>query len=164
LAGKAIRCRRGIFQGKAARATQEMGETVTRDEIVRRALWISVAYNGSGALLFAFPSTVFGQLAGLPPDVPALYRALMAWFVVLFGGTYAWLARRPVIDRPLLGFAAIGKAGAFAVSLAAWMSGVLPLRGVLAVAGDLALAGVFAWWLLTSPASLATGSGEDRGR
>ncbi|MBI1815955.1 MAG: hypothetical protein HYR72_13330 [Deltaproteobacteria bacterium] len=114
---------------------------------MRRALWLSVAYNFGGALLFAFPSSVLGQLAGLPTSVPPLYCALMAFFVVLFGGTYAWLARQPTFNRPLVAFAAIGKAGAFGIILACWLVGEASGRGVLAASGDLVLAGIFVRWL-----------------
>jgi hypothetical protein len=118
-----------------------------RDGLMRRALKISVIYNFAAALLFAFPSSSLGRLAGLPPGVPALYRMLLGFFVVLFGGAYAWLARQPDIDRPLVGFAAIGKAGAFGIILTLWLAGRSPARGVLAASGDLVLAGIFAWWL-----------------
>jgi hypothetical protein len=121
-----------------------------RDEFMRRALWLSVAYNFGGALLFAFPSSPLGQLAGLPMSVPPIYCALLAFFVVLFGGTYAWLARQPNIDRPLVAFAAVGKAGAFGVILAFWLLGEAPGRGVLAATGDLVLAGIFVRWLRAS--------------
>ncbi len=94
-----------------------------RDRLMRRALRISVIYNFAAALLFAFPSSSLGRLAGLPPGVPALYRMLLGFFVVLFGGAYAWLARQPELDRPLVGFAAIGKAGAFAIIMALWVVG-----------------------------------------
>jgi len=49
------------------------------------------------------------------PTAPPIYCALLALFVVLFAGAYAWLALQPNINRPLVAFAAIGKAGAFAV-------------------------------------------------
>ena len=118
-----------------------------RDRLMRRALGISVIYNFGAAVLFAFPSSWAGRCAGLPAVVPALYRVLLAFFVVLFGGAYAWLARQPKIDRPLVGFAAIGKAGAFGIILALWLVGTSPGRGVLTASGDLVLAAIFAWWL-----------------
>lgn len=118
-----------------------------RDGFMRRALGISVIYNFAAAFLFAFPSSSPGHFAGLPPVVPDLYRMLLGFFVVLFGGAYAWLARQPNIDRPLVAFATIGKAGAFGIILALWLVGRSPGRGVLAAIGDLVLAGIFAWWL-----------------
>ena len=126
-----------------------------RDHVMRRALWASVVYNLGGTLLFAFPSSL-GGLAGLPMPVPRVYTALLAVFVALFGGAYAWLARQARIDRPLVAMAALGKAGVFAVILSCWLLGEVPGRGVLAVSGDLAFAVVFAWWLLADPAADAS--------
>jgi hypothetical protein len=121
-----------------------------RDRFMRRALWLSVPYNLGGALAFAFPESL-GRLAGLPAPVPYLYAASLAFLVTLFAGTYAWLARQPRMDRPLVTVLAIGKAGFFAVVLAGWLLGEAPGIGVAAASGDLVLAGIFAWWLLGAP-------------
>jgi hypothetical protein len=119
-----------------------------RDTFMRRALAISVVYNLGGALLFAFPSSLVGRLAGFPILVAPIYSTLLAFFVTLFAGAYAWLARQPYIDRPLVAFSAIGKAGAFSVILVFWLFGQGSGRGVVAAVGDLVLAGIFVWWLL----------------
>jgi hypothetical protein len=120
---------------------------VDHDRLMRRALWTSVPYNLGGALVFAFPESL-GRLAGLPGPVPLVYAATLAFLVALFAGAYAWLARQPVIDRPLVAVLAIGKAGFFAVVLVCWLLGEAPAAGVAAATGDLVFAGVFAWWLL----------------
>jgi hypothetical protein len=78
---------------------------------------------------------------------------MVAWFVLLFAGAYAWLARQPEIDRPLVGFAAIGKAGAFSIFAACWILGQLSGRATLAGTGDLIFAAIFAWWLIGSGTS-----------
>lgn len=129
-----------------------------RDGLMRRALGISVIYNFAGGCLFTFPSSSLGHLAGLPAAVPAPYRILLGFFVVLFGGAYAWLAFQPDIDRPLVAFATIGKAGAFGIILALWLTGRSPGRAVLAATGDLVLAGIFAWWLFSDKRGAAAGS------
>ena len=116
---------------------------------MRRALWASVCFNLGGALLFFFPASL-GRLAGLPVPVPAAYAALLALFIVLFGGAYAWLALQPHFDRPLVAFSAIGEAGAFAVVVACWVAGAVEGRAVLAITGDLVFAAIFAWWLVGS--------------
>lgn len=121
---------------------------MNKDKIVRSALGASAIYNLSGALLFAFPSSAFGQFAGLPPTVPAAYRALCALFVLLFGGAYAWLALARVIDRPMVAFSAVGKAAAFGTILALAVMGKSPMRSVPPVSGDLIFACIFAWWLV----------------
>jgi hypothetical protein len=114
---------------------------------MRRVLWASVAFNAVGALLFAFPGSI-GRLAGLPTPVPVVYSAIVVWFVLLFGGSYAWLASQPVIHRPMVALAAIGKAGAFGVVLLCWLAGAAPGVAVVAIAGDLLLALVFGRWLV----------------
>jgi len=121
---------------------------MNKDKIIRYALWISVAFNLFGALLFAFPASPLGQFAGLPIPVPAIYSTLLAFFVVLFAGAYFWLARQPIIDRPLVAFSAIGKAGSFVVMIILWLLGEIPGRSVLFASGDLIFACIFAWWLL----------------
>jgi hypothetical protein len=112
----------------------------------RRVLWASAVFNLGGALAFGFPATV-GQLMGLPAEVSTLYRALMALFVLLFGGSYAWLALQAQIVRPMVAFAAIGKASVFVLITLFWLCGEMPLRGVLAASGDLAFAALFFHWL-----------------
>jgi hypothetical protein len=122
---------------------------VNRDEIMRRALRITTYFNVAGASLFAFPDSV-GRLAGLPGPVPHLYSWFIAFLVLLFAATYAWLARQPVIDRALVLFSAVGKSGFFVVVSLCWWLGELPLLTVFGAAGDLAFAAVFFWWLLAS--------------
>jgi hypothetical protein len=80
---------------------------------------------------------------------------LLAVFVSVFGGAYAWLARRPVIDRPLVLVAALCKAGVFAVVFACWLAGELNVRGALVAGVDLAFAAIFGWWLMESSAPQA---------
>ena len=53
--------------------------------------------------------------------MPRVYTAFIAVMVTLFAGTYAWLARRPEIDRPLVAFSALGKTGFFAVIFGCWL-------------------------------------------
>jgi hypothetical protein len=49
---------------------------VDKDTFLRGSLWVSVVYNFGGALLFAFPSSSLGQLAGLPaPYRPSTARS-----------------------------------------------------------------------------------------
>lgn len=123
------------------------------DEPMRAVLWVSAAYNAGGASVFAFPET-FATVSGFPADVHPMHRGLLALFVLLFGGAYAWLARQTEIDRPLVAFSAVGKAGAFAVVLRVWIAGGVPARSVALITGDLVLAVIFALWLV--------GSGRDR--
>jgi hypothetical protein len=121
---------------------------MSSDRGIRRALWASAVFNMGGALGFAFPDTI-GRLAGFPPGpVPVLYSATLAMLVALLGGTYAWLASQPIIDRPLVGFAAIGKAAFFVVVLGCWLAGEVSALGVFSAGGDLVFAAIFARWLM----------------
>jgi len=119
-----------------------------RDNFLRRALWASVPFNIGGGLAIAFPSSAVGRLAGLPPDVPAVYRFALALFVFLFGGVYAWLAMQPRFDRPMVALAALGKGGFFALMLVLWFAGDASGPATLTAAGDLGFAAIFTWWLL----------------
>lgn len=118
---------------------------MSREDVLRRALWASVPFNLGGALFFLFPASFAGQLMGLPETAPLLYRTAVALFVVLYAGTYAWNAMRPVIDRPLVWFAVIGKSSFFLLVTLLWLVGEVPFRTVFATSGDLALAAIF-WW------------------
>lgn len=114
---------------------------------MRRILWLAAFANTSGGLLFAFPASAPGQLAGLPAHVPATYRALAAVLVWLLGGTYAWLAVQPVIVRPMVAFGAIGKALAFFTFVALWLGSAATFRSVALMSADLAFAAAFFAWL-----------------
>ncbi|MGH8596372.1 MAG: hypothetical protein ACREXT_06920 [Gammaproteobacteria bacterium] len=126
---------------------------MNRTQAFRRILWAAVAFNLFGAYLFAYPASTAGQLLGLPPDVPLVYRAIVAVFVLLFGGAYAWLALQPEPNRPLVAFSAIGKTSVFVMIAILWLANESSLRGVLAALGDLFFAAAFAWWLLDQKAT-----------
>lgn len=113
----------------------------------RRILWLSALTNVGGALLFALPASPLGQLAGLPADVPLLYRAFVTLFVLIYGGMYAWLAVQPVIHRPMVALAAIGKSSAFALVLLLWLVGEASAKSLALLAADLALAALYCLWL-----------------
>ena len=120
---------------------------------IRPMLALAAVFNLAGACLFAWPDSWAGQLAGLPAEVPLIYRVLVALFVLLFGASYAWLAMQPQPHRPLLAFGALGKTLAFCAVLALWWQSELPAISVAVTSGDLALAGLFALWLLQTRSS-----------
>ena len=124
----------------------ERSPNVNRDALLRKVLWATVVYNLAGAAAFAFPSSA-GQLAGLPVPVAPIYSVLLAIFVLLFGGAYAWLALQPTIDRPLVGFAAFGKASVFVAAVTLWATGQGPGWFIPGATGDLIFAAIFVWWL-----------------
>ena len=120
---------------------------MNRERFLRRVLWVASLVNLFGAFLFAFPASAPSQLAWLPADAPAVYRAMLSLFILLFGGAYAWLAAQPAINRPFVMFGAIGKASAFLVVAILWLAGAATATSVGAMAGDLVLAALFVYGL-----------------
>lgn len=117
--------------------------------VLRAALWTTAAANLAVAAMLLFPQSAPGQLAGLPQEPsPLLLRAMLALMIALFGLAYVWLARRDTVDRVLLGFAAIGKFGAFLLVLGLWIAGHAAPRFALLMSGDLLFAALFTGWLL----------------
>jgi predicted membrane channel-forming protein YqfA (hemolysin III family) len=125
---------------------------MVRESWVRFTLWVSCPFNLGAAALFAVPGAAPAQLVGLPPSAPAVYAALVTWLVALFGFTYAWLAQRREIDRPLVGMLAIGKTGVFVVAVVLAIAGASAPRLVALAAGDLALGLLWLTWLVQSRA------------
>ncbi len=115
---------------------------------MRGALAVGAVYNWLGALLLLFPGSL-GRLVGLPAPGSWFYVWTLAFFIGLFGCVYAWQAWRPVIDRPIIAVAIIGKIGVFAVAALAWLAAEIPFSVVLLTIGDLLFALVFLWWYLS---------------
>src|SRR5258707_4599499 len=103
-----------------------------RNLIIRTALALTVPFNLLAAFLFALPGSLLGRFAGLPADVPPLYCALVALFLMLFAGAYAWLLFQATISRPLLAFTAIGKSLAFFTFIFLWLLRLGPANAALA--------------------------------
>jgi hypothetical protein len=118
---------------------------MSRDRVMRGALWTAVVLNLVGVLVFAPPALGFGA-DRLPIPAPPFYAAQVALTIALFGGVYAWLARQPRIDRPLVVVGALGKLGFFVLALSYWAAGDLPARAALQATPDLMLALIFLWW------------------
>jgi len=112
---------------------------------LRRVLLAAALFNFGAALAFTLPTTL-GAVAELPA-APPLYTTLVALFVLLFGGSYLWLALQPVISRPLLALGAIGKTTAAVAFTLLWLCGEASLLLMLGGLGDLAFAVVFFVWL-----------------
>jgi hypothetical protein len=118
---------------------------MSRERVIRGALWASVALNLLGVLVFTPPA--LGYAADLLPlPAPRFYAAQIALTIALFCGVYAWLARQPQISRPLVVVGALGKLGFFALYVAYWAAGDLPGRAVLQATPDLVLGSIFLWW------------------
>ena len=118
------------------------------DRLIRPVFWLSAVFNFGAAFLFAFPASPLGKWMGLPSPVPVVYSGLVALFVALFGGMYAWLAMQAVLPRPMVALAAIGKTSAFLLALVLWFAGEIPGRVVQLSVGDLVLAAIYVRWLM----------------
>jgi hypothetical protein len=123
------------------------------ERLTRFSLWLAFVFNLLAAAVFATPASALGQWMGLPASVHPIYSVMVAFFVALFGCVYAWLARRPSIDRPLLGLGCIGKTGAFVIAAGLWLSGDVSGVVLLVALGDLAFAAVWFAWLRSSAAA-----------
>lgn len=122
-------------------------------QIIRKVLWLGVAFNALVALMLLFPSTL-GAFAALPPVGSVFYLWMLTFFVVLFSGTYAWLALQPIISRDIVALAAIGKTGVFLVALACLLGGDIQLRTFSITTGDLGFALYsFRWLRSTGPSA-----------
>jgi len=131
-----------------------MTSPASGDKFMRAALWASVPYNVGAAMVSAFPASALAQVQGFPAPVHPIYGSLLAVFALLFGGAYAWLALQPVIHRPLVVLAAVGKLAVFSTVTAFWSAGAISGRLVLAGSGDLFFGAIFCGWLIaTRPVS-----------
>jgi hypothetical protein len=118
---------------------------MSRDQLLRGALWTSVAVNTLGFAAFAFPALGY-QSPLLPITAPRFFAAQVAFTIALFAGVYAWLALQSRIDRALIVVGGLGKLGFFALALIYAVAGDIPPSMVFGASPDLALAAVFLWW------------------
>jgi hypothetical protein len=123
---------------------------ISRDGIIRSALWASVALNILGVIVFV-PSALGIPSFLVPIPGPRFYFAQIAFTIALFGCVYAWLARQTRINRPLVVVGALGKLGFFLLFVAYWTTGDIPVKSVMQATPDLVLATVFLWWASTEP-------------
>ena len=119
---------------------------MNRDAVMRPVLVVGALFNFFAAAIVLFPDSI-GGFADLPLSGSRFYSWMLALFIGLFGGVYVWLSRRPVIDRPIVVLAAVGKTGVFAVALACLLLGELSPQAFAPAVGDLLFAFVFLWWL-----------------
>jgi hypothetical protein len=123
---------------------------VTRNLIIRSALWSTVALNLLGIAVF-LPAAMGRPSALLPIPGPRYYTAQVALVIGLFCCAYAWLALQRVINRPLLVVGALGKLGFFLLAVVYAATGDIPSKVVPQSSPDLLLAIIFLWWAFTEP-------------
>lgn len=119
---------------------------MNRDRVFRTVLVVGALFNFVMATAILFPDP-FGSFAELPRSESRFYSWLLALFIALFGGVYAFLSASAVIHRPLVVLAVIGKTGVFLVALVCLLLGELSPGAFAPAVGDLLFALVFLWWL-----------------
>lgn len=117
-----------------------------RDHVMRRVLVVAAIFNLVAASVVLFPDSI-GRFADLPRAESRFYSWMVSLFILLFGGVYAWLSRRPVIDRPLVVLAAVGKMGVFLVAFTCLLLGELSATAFAPAVGDMLFGLCFLWWL-----------------
>jgi hypothetical protein len=118
---------------------------MSRDRVLRIALWATVALNLLGVIVFALPA--FGYPSPLLPiAVPPYLAAQIGYTIALFAGVYAWLARQQEFNRALVVVGGLGKLGFFTITVAYVLSGALPVGMAWNATPDLLFAGIFLWW------------------
>ena len=118
---------------------------MSRDRVLRTALWGAVALNALGVVVFALPALGYPSPL-LPIAVPPFFAAQIGFTIALFGGVYAWLALQPQFNRALVVVGGLGKLGFFALTVACSVAGVVPVEMALNAMPDLLFAGIFLWW------------------
>jgi hypothetical protein len=112
--------------------------------VLRAALWVSVAINTIGVVVFA-PLAVGRPSPLLPVPLSPFLAGQVGFVIALFGGVYFWLVRQPIVHRPLLVVGGLGKIGFFGLAVAYAVAGVIPTRVALSAVPDLLLGAVFLW-------------------
>ncbi len=120
---------------------------MSRDAVMRGALWATVALNTFGVLIFG-QAALGRESRLLPVPVPPVYAAQIGFVILLFGVVYAWIALQPRIDRRLVLVGAAGKLGFFALTAAYAVAGQVPMSMAVNAAPDLVFASIFLWWAL----------------
>ncbi len=115
---------------------------MTRDRVIRVALWGTVVLNALGVYVFGLAACGLPSPL-LPIEVPPFFAAQLAFVIGLFGGVYAWLALQAEINRPLLLVGALGKLGFFAVVVVYAVLGEVPVGMVWSALPDLVFGGLF---------------------
>jgi hypothetical protein len=118
---------------------------MSRDRVLRSALWATVALNLLGVIVFSMPALGYSSPL-LPIAVPPYFAAQIGYTIALFGGVYAWLALQPQVNRALVVVGGLGKLGFFALTAVYSLSGAIPVRVALSATPDLVFAGIFLWW------------------
>ena len=98
------------------------------ERTLRAALYFTFFYNMMGFVTFLAPER-FGQLAGLPADVPVLFTGFIALNILLFGFVGLWQARQRQINGPVLIIFGISKISFCLLMGISWLKGDVAFAG-----------------------------------
>lgn len=124
-----------------------IGVSVEQSADPSRLFRIAAFWNYTAAAAFCLPSSVL-SLFGMPTPVPSLYPQMAAALVATFGLGYHLVARNVTRNHGIVVIGAIGKTGLFALFLAYYLAGRLPVLPLVIVFGDLVFAALFVRFLL----------------
>jgi hypothetical protein len=114
---------------------------------MRLALWATAVMNVAAAFAITPMVTSARELLGLPGNVHPIYLWIIAQFVLIFGLGYGWCAYTGRAPRFFITLTGGGKLAFFALLVAYWQAGDVPLDAVVAGSGDLVFASLFFLWL-----------------
>lgn len=117
---------------------------------LRAAMLGTALMNFGAAILFLPPAGTMRALAGFPDAAPAVYLAILAMFVALFGAGYLWVAVTGRADPLFVGLAAAGKTAFVTLLVGFAACGGVPWRAPLVAGGDLVFALLFVRWLVAA--------------
>jgi len=123
---------------------------------MRRAMFATAGMNMVAAVGFLPGAQSLRALTGFPEPAHPFYALTVVLFVLLFGIGYLWSALVGQADRLFIAISAVGRLSFFALVVAFWSIGELPLRAPVLGSWDLIFGVLFVAWLLdtqTSPES-----------
>ncbi len=117
---------------------------------MRAALFATSVMNIGGAFAFLPPAQPLRDLAGFPDADNPVYLVTVGIFIFALGLGYLGCAVMNRADRVFIFCGATGKLAFFALLVALFATGDLPIRAVAAGGGDLLFGLIFAVWLVQS--------------
>lgn len=115
---------------------------------MRTALFATSVMNIGGAFAFLPPAQPLRDLAGFPDADNPVYLVTVGIFIFALGLGYLGCALMNRADRLFILVGASGKLAFFALLVALYITGDLPIRAVAAGGGDLLFGLLFAAWLV----------------
>ena len=108
---------------------------------IRILFQAAAAFNWAVALALAFLARPLFELFRVSPaPTEPLFLQLFAWLVFVFGIGYWWVARDPLVNRPIIRLGILGKWSVFLAALILVLADAVSWQIMLLAGGD----GIFA--------------------